>query len=181
MMIPRRVVQPFLSFSGDLSIVQCVGRLAGPREFRHFPRHTSLRQIFPNESHQVTLPLNNVHWKDFLCKAVIVIARTEMQFSDRDDLVPRRPEAVMPGRDTSIVWICIIPEADLVVVLPSRESGTCRHTHRARSVRLRECGTPVGEAINVRCGDQLVSVAARRVPGMLVGHNDYEVLWFHLN
>ena len=87
----------------------------------------------------------------------------------------------MPGRDTSIVWICIIPEADLVVVLPSRESGTCRHTHRARSVRLRECGTPVGEAINVRCVDQLVSVAARRVPGMLVGHNDYEVLWFHLN
>src|SRR6266581_3075878 len=174
------LAQPDLCARADLFVIESVGRLAWSGHRSHFSRSAAPWHILPHQAQQIPLALDDVHGYLLFGKAVVFVWPAEMQLSDRDYAVAVLTQQVMPGGHRAVVGVGVVPEADLVNVLPDGEARARRDANGARGIGVGEDRAARREGVEARCLDgRMLSV-----PGdfrvVLIGHDDQEIQRAHL-
>jgi hypothetical protein len=175
----RLLAQPDLRARGDVPVVLRVRRLSRSRHARHLVGGAAHRQVVADQAHQVAFALDHVHRHDGLGESAVVVVGAEMELADRHRLVAGLAQAVVPARDRAVIWIGVVPEADLVDVFAGRERRARRDAdRRGRPAGGKPRAAP-GQQVEIRRPHKRMAVATHEVAAVLVGHQDDEVLRSH--
>ena len=112
-------------------------------------------------------------------KSVGILLILIVKLSNRFHPMSTGNEFMSPASDLAIVGMCVVPVFIVVSILTGRKAGSGWNADGAGRVGGIVASPLLSDLVDIRGADQLISVTAGDMPGMLIGHEKENVGGFH--